>query len=150
MGQRNTPSLFGASVIDAIPDAAILANERNQGLKIGMAVLGGEQLPAGRAAKLSRKRVGKFGWKANIGTLSEFVRVACANELGLGNPLQAQPASLSQPEYRPRGLDLTDQQCDQMTAFIASLPRPQEVIPPPRPRPPAPPQAKSTSSKSAA
>jgi CxxC motif-containing protein (DUF1111 family) len=79
---------------------------------------------------LSRKRVGKFGWKANIGTLSEFVRVACANELGLGNPLQAQPASLSQPEYRPRGLDLTDQQCDQMTAFIASLPRPQEVIPP--------------------
>jgi hypothetical protein len=61
--------------------------------------------------------------------LSEFVRVACANELGLGNPLQAQPASLSQPQYRPRGLDLTDQQCDQMTAFIASLPRPEEVIP---------------------
>jgi CxxC motif-containing protein (DUF1111 family) len=61
--------------------------------------------------------------------LSEFVRVACANELGLGNPLQAQPASLSQPDYRPRGLDLTDQQCDQMTAFIASLPRPREVIP---------------------
>ena len=78
---------------------------------------------------MSRKRVGKFGWKANIGNLSEFVRVACANELGLGNPLQAQPASLSQPDYRPRGLDLTDQQCDQMTAFIASLPRPREVIP---------------------
>jgi CxxC motif-containing protein (DUF1111 family) len=129
IGQRNTPSLFGASVIDAIPDAAILANERNQRMRLGMAVFNGEQLPAGRAAKLSRKRVGKFGWKANIGTLSEFVRVACANELGLGNPLQAQPASLSQPNYRPRGLDLTDQQCDQMTAFIASLPRPQEVTP---------------------
>ena len=57
------------------------------------------------------------------------MRVACANELGLGNPLQAQPASLSQPDYRPRGLDLTDQQCDQMTAFIASLPRPREMIP---------------------
>ncbi len=129
MGQRNTPSLFGASVIDAIPDAAILANERNQRLNVGLAVFKGEQLPAGRAAKLAHKRVGKFGWKANIGNLSEFVRVACANELGLGNPLQAQPASLSQPEYRPRGLDLTDQQCDQMTAFIASLPRPQEVVP---------------------
>jgi CxxC motif-containing protein (DUF1111 family) len=36
---------------------------------------------------------------------------------------------LSQPEYRPRGLDLTDQQCDQMTAYIALLPRPREVIP---------------------
>ena len=150
IGQRNTPALFGASVIDAIPDAAILANERNQHLKLGLSVLNGEQLPAGRAAKLSRKRVGKFGWKANIGNLPEFVRVACTNELGLGNPLQAQPASLSQPGYRPRGLDLTDQQCDQMTAFIASLPLPREVIPPPRPRPPAPSQAKSTSSKSAA
>ncbi len=130
IGQRNTPALFGASVIDAIPDAAILANERNQRVKLGLSVLNGEQLPAGRAAKLSRKRVGKFGWKANIGNLPEFVRVACANELGLGNPLQAQPASLSQPAYRPRGLDLTDQQCDQMTAFIASLPLPREVMPP--------------------
>jgi CxxC motif-containing protein (DUF1111 family) len=79
---------------------------------------------------LSRKRVGKFGWKANIGNLSEFVRVACANELGLGNPSQAQPASLSQPGYRLRGLDITDQQCDQMTAYIASLSLPREVIPP--------------------
>jgi CxxC motif-containing protein (DUF1111 family) len=129
IGQRNTPALFGASVIDAIPDAAILANERNQRLKLGMSALNGEAISAGRAAKLPRKRVGKFGWKANIGDLSEFVRVACANELGLGNPLQAQPASLSQPGYRPRGLDLTDQQCDQMTAYIASLPTPREVIP---------------------
>jgi CxxC motif-containing protein (DUF1111 family) len=129
IGQRNTPALFGASVIDAIPDEAILANERNQRVNFRMPGFNGEDVPAGRAAKLSRKRVGKFGWKANIGDLSEFVRVACANELGLGNPLQAQPASLSQPDYRPRGLDLTDQQCDQMTAFIASLPRPREVIP---------------------
>jgi CxxC motif-containing protein (DUF1111 family) len=129
IGQRNTPALFGASIIDAIPDEAILANERNQRLKLRLANFDGEVLPAGRAAKLSHKRVGKFGWKANIGNLSEFVRVACANELGLGNPLQAQPASLSQPGYRPRGLDLTDQQCDQMTAYIASLPRPREVVP---------------------
>ncbi len=129
MGQRNTPALFGASVIDAIPDEAILANERNQRLKLRLSALNGEAVPAGRAARLSHKRVGKFGWKANVGNLPEFVRVACANELGLGNPLQAQPASLSQPDYRPRGLDLTDQQCDQMTAFIASLPRPREVIP---------------------
>jgi CxxC motif-containing protein (DUF1111 family) len=129
IGQRNTPALFGASLIDAIPDAAIVANERNQRMKLGLSALSGEQIPAGRAAKLSRTRIGKFGWKANIGNLSEFVRVACASELGLSNPLQAQPASLSQPEYRPRGLDLTDQQCDQMTAYIASLPRPREVIP---------------------
>ena len=129
IGQRNTPALFGASVIDAIPDAAILANERNLPRTLRLAVLSGEAVTNGRAARLPRKRVGKFGWKANIGNLSEFVRVACANELGLGNPLQAQPASLSRPDYRPRGLDLTDQQCDLMTAYIASLPAPREVIP---------------------
>jgi len=55
--------------------------------------------------------------KQNVGSLSEFVRVACANELGLGNPAQAQPVSLSKRSYRPRGLDLTDQQCDQITAL---------------------------------
>ena len=129
VGQRNTPALFGASVIDAIPDEAILANERNQRLKSGLFDINGDIVPAGRAARVGHNRVGKFGWKANIGNLSEFVRVACANELGLGNPFQAQPVSLSKPDYRPRGLDLTDQQCDQMTAFIASLPRPQEVTP---------------------
>ena len=42
IGQRNTPALFGASVIDAIPDAAILANERNQRLKLRLSVLNGE------------------------------------------------------------------------------------------------------------
>jgi CxxC motif-containing protein (DUF1111 family) len=129
IGQRNTPALFGASVIDAIPDAAILANERNQRLQLGLSALNGGATTAGRAAKLPRKQVGKFGWKSNIGNLPEFVRVACASELGLGNPLEAQPASLSQPGYRPRGLDLTDQQCVQMTAYIASLPMPREVIP---------------------
>jgi len=129
IGQRNTPALFGASVIDAIPDAAILANERNQRLKLGLSAINGASTTAGRAAKLSRNRVGKFGWKANIGNLPEFVRVACANELGLGNPLQAQPASLQQPGYRPRGLDLTDQQCDQMTAYISTLLPPREVTP---------------------
>jgi CxxC motif-containing protein (DUF1111 family) len=129
IGQRNTPALFGASIIDAIPDEAILANERKQRPTLGLVGLNGEQFPTGRAARLAHKRVGKFGWKANIGNLSDFVRIACANELGLGNPLQAQPASLSKPDYRPRGLDLTDRQCDQMTAYIASLPRPREIVP---------------------
>jgi CxxC motif-containing protein (DUF1111 family) len=129
IGQRNTPALFGASVIDAIPDEAILANERKQRGTFGLVGRNVEEIPAGRAARLAHKRVGKFGWKANIGNLSEFVRIACANELGLGNPLQAQPASLSNPGYRPRGLDLTDQQCDQMTAYIATLPRPREIVP---------------------
>ena len=33
------------------------------------------------------------------------------------------------PSYQPRGLDLTAEQCDQITSFVASLPRPTERLP---------------------
>jgi CxxC motif-containing protein (DUF1111 family) len=126
--QRNTPALFGANLIDAIPDRLIIANERKQRLKWGLSDSDTDDFPVGRAIRLAEGRVGKFGWKANVGSLSEFVRVACANELGLGNPAQAQPVSLTKSDYRPRGLDLTNEQCDQITAFVASLPQPKEVV----------------------
>jgi CxxC motif-containing protein (DUF1111 family) len=61
--------------------------------------------------------------------LSEFVEAACANELGLSNPHHAQPAPLSRPGYVSARLDLTQEQCDQITSFVASLPRPIERIP---------------------
>jgi len=57
------------------------------------------------------------------------VQAACANELGLSNPGQAQPAPLTGKEYFSPGLDLTQKQCEQMTAFVASLPRPVERVP---------------------
>ncbi len=129
ISQRNTPALFGANLIDAVPDRLIIANERKQRLKWGLSDSDTDDYPVGRAIRLSEGHVGKFGWKANVGSLSEFVRVACANELGLGNPAQAQPVSLSKTAYRARGLDLTNEQCDQITAFVASLPQPKEVVP---------------------
>ena len=41
----------------------------------------------------------------------------------------AQPNSLARPGYQPRGLDLSLEQCDQLTQFVASLPRPVERVP---------------------
>jgi CxxC motif-containing protein (DUF1111 family) len=73
--------------------------------------------------------VGRFGWKGQSSSLASFVRAACANELGLGNPGQEQPRPLGRPDYQPPGLDLTDEQCDQLTAFVANLPRPDERLP---------------------
>src|SRR5580704_12939476 len=127
--QRNTPALFGADLIDAIPDRVIIANERTQRLKWGLADSDTDDFPVGRAIRLSEKQVGKFGWKAHVGSLSEFVRVACANELGLGNPFKAQPVSMAKTDYRSNHLDLTDKQCDQITAFVAALPHPREIVP---------------------
>ncbi len=129
ISHRNTPALFGANLIDSIPDRVIIANERKQRVAWGLADSDTDDYPVGRALRLANGHVGKFGWKAQIGTLGDFVRAACANELGLGNPTNAQPASLRKRDYRAPGLDLTEQQCAQITAFCASLPRPVEAVP---------------------
>jgi CxxC motif-containing protein (DUF1111 family) len=127
ISQLNTPALFGAKMIDDLPEGAILANEKAQKLRYAMAPAGGTTYPVGRATRTANGRIGRFGWKAQTPTLSAFVRAACANELGLSNPSQAQPVSLRNTGYQaPPSLDLTDMQCDQLTAFVGSLARPIE------------------------
>jgi CxxC motif-containing protein (DUF1111 family) len=129
LSQRNTPALFGAGLIDSIPDRIIIANERQQRLRHGMAASDSETVPVGRALRLANGQIGRFGWKAHTAHLADFVQAACANELGLGNPGRQQPTSLADELYKAPGLDLTQKQCDQITAFVAALPRPVERMP---------------------
>jgi CxxC motif-containing protein (DUF1111 family) len=129
ISQLNTPALFGTKQIDDLPESAILANAKAQRIRYAMAPPGGTEYPVGRATRTASGKLGKFGWKAQTATLGAFVRAACANELGLGNPAQAQPTPLFDPSYTPTGLDLTDQQCDQLTAYVASLGQPVEKVP---------------------
>jgi CxxC motif-containing protein (DUF1111 family) len=129
VSQRNTPALFGAKLIDQINERDIIALERQQRLRWNGVPGETETSPVGRAPRLAGGKIGKFGWKGQSASLSDFVVAACANELGLGNPSQAQPAPLGKPSYKPVGLDLTTEQCDQITAFVASLPRPSERPP---------------------
>jgi len=129
VSQRNTPALFGAKLINEIPESVIIAGERSQRVRWGMASAQDENLPVGRASHLADGRVGRFGWKGQSASLSDFVQAACANELGLGNPGQAQPRPLGNPGYQAAGLDLTLEQCDQLTSYVASLDRPMERLP---------------------
>jgi CxxC motif-containing protein (DUF1111 family) len=126
ISQLNTPALFGIKMIDDLPEGVILANEKAQRLRYAMAPAGGTVYPVGRATRTASGRIGRFGWKAQTASLAAFVRAACANELGLSNPSQEQPVALSKPAYTAPGLDLTDQQCDQLTAFVGALSRPEE------------------------
>jgi CxxC motif-containing protein (DUF1111 family) len=130
VSQVNPPALFGARLIDAVPDRILIAAEWKQRLKWGNAPTKKDELPVGRVSRMPDGRIGKFGWKAQTATLADFVQAACANELGLGNPNIPQPTPLGKPDYKPRGLDLTQQQCDEITAFVASLDQPTEVMPP--------------------
>lgn len=129
ISERNTPALYGAGLIDAIPEREIVAAARKQLIESGLAGADSESLPVGRVSRLPDGRIGRFGWKGQTASLGDFVRAACANEVGLGNPAKSQPAPMGRPDYKPPGLDLTNEQCEQITAFVASLPQPVEKQP---------------------
>jgi CxxC motif-containing protein (DUF1111 family) len=121
--QRGTPALFGAGLIDQIPEEAIqeiaksqARAQRHDGIKGQMALaIGGT--------------AGKFGWRGQTASLKEFVMGACANELGLEVPGHAQGIDPLDPTYHVKGNDLTQEQCNALTAFVASLPRPAQRKP---------------------
>lgn len=126
--QRNTPALFGAGLIDSIPDAVLVKEAEQQSqqkTKTGI---------AGRVPRTAGGQVGRFGWRGDTATLHEFVLAACANELGLevrghrqsASPDDPQPAvpAFAQQEVDEKRFDLTDDQCRSMTAFVANLPAP--------------------------
>src|SRR5262249_15375476 len=74
-------------------------------------------------------RLGKFGWKAQFATLEEFVAAACANELGLGNPLMEQARPWKRGTYAKVNADLNSTQFRSLVAFVDTLPRPEEILP---------------------
>lgn len=129
LSQRNTPAIFGARLIEEIPDKVIEAEARRQRLKWAFLSSETEEAPVGRVSYLGGGKVAHFGWKGQTATLGDFVQGACANELGLSNPAAAQPTSLARSDYTGTGTDLTKTQCDQITVFCASLERPIEIVP---------------------
>ena len=119
--QRNPTALFGAGLIDGISDADIEAAAKVKHPRFGEI--------AGRVSRLKDKRVGRFGWKSQTASLSDFVLTACAVELGLEVPDHHQGGSPAHPEARPKGLDLNADECASLVAYVADLPRPSQRKP---------------------
>lgn len=126
--KRNTPPLFGAGLIDAIPDKVLDDVAADQAKSAGDAPRRSgfdEPLPVkGRVARLKDGHVGRFGWKASVASLREFTLQACSSELGLEVPGFARAAPPWKSDYKAPGIDLTREQCDTLTRFVSSLPRP--------------------------
>jgi RNA polymerase sigma factor (sigma-70 family) len=118
LAERNTPALFGTGRIDEIPFDVLIAAAVRQPAEV-----------RGRLGRTREGRIGRFGWKAQIPSLHEFVRVACANELGLEVPGHSQPASPLAPTRKAKGLDLTESDCDALVSYIRALPAPVVVDP---------------------
>jgi len=74
---RNAMTLRGNGLLDTIALGDMVANMATQ-----------PQAVRGRPNILPDGRVGKFGWKANVATLVEFMGNAFRNEMGITNPLE--------------------------------------------------------------
>jgi CxxC motif-containing protein (DUF1111 family) len=127
--------LFGAGLVEAIPDAAILAfedptDDNGDGI-------------SGRAARIvdiatGQIRVGRFGWKAQHATLLAFGADAYRNEMGITNDLFPaelasgvhpdrmrqcdpipDPEDIRDPRTNRRGID----NFESFMKFLAPLPR---------------------------
>jgi mono/diheme cytochrome c family protein len=128
----NSIALFGAGWIDRISGKSIVHQSRSR----SFAAIGKELLAdlngirPGRPRVLPDGRIGKFGWKAQFATLEEFVASACANELGLGNPMMEQAKPWAHVAYDKVKADLDRTQFRSLVAFVDTLPRPTAVVPP--------------------
>ncbi|MCG5053582.1 MAG: hypothetical protein KA712_11530 [Myxococcales bacterium] len=78
---RQTPTLFGLGLAGRIPEAQLVA-------RADPFDADGDGI-SGRVHRLPDGRLGRFGWKADVPSLAEFVRDALTNELGLTLPPEA-------------------------------------------------------------
>ncbi len=116
--QRNSIALFGAGLIDAIPNSVIEAAAKTR-----------EDFPeiSGRVARLKEGQIGRFGWKAQKANLHDFTMTACAVEIGLNVPDHPQAGVPHRPDYQPTGFDLNRDECRELVQFLKDLPAPTRI-----------------------
>jgi len=91
---RNSTPLFGAGLIEAIPDATILENMSRNGGRPNYVF----------NPDTGKTELGRFGWKAQVATLHQFAGDAYLNELGVTSP-SFPHENLPQGEPIPSGCD---------------------------------------------
>jgi CxxC motif-containing protein (DUF1111 family) len=75
---RQTPHLFGLGLLESVPEAAILANADPDDVD-------GDGI-SGKPSYVDGMLLSRFGWKAQVPTIDEFIRDAVTAELGMTLP----------------------------------------------------------------
>lgn len=118
---RQPPTCLGLGLVDRISDEVLLANADPDDLD-------GDGI-SGRA-RMVNGRVGRFGHKAGVPTLSDFVADALLNELGLTvNPVHSLFGGNSDTDA-VGDPEVSDQEFQDLTFFLAHLAPPPRVVPP--------------------
>lgn len=125
VGLRSTPDVFGFGLLDAIPDATVLAladpDDRD-----------GDGI-SGRAHLLPGGHVGRFGRKAAVSSLRAFNEGAVLTELGLTTSKLPEENSIAGATL-PQGVDPTDEP-EMPDADVAAIDDYVRFLAPPAPAP---------------
>lgn len=118
----NTTALFGTGQIDKLQEETLVAIAKEQPVEL-----------RGRVPYTAQRTLGRFGWKGQNETLLAFNNGACAAELGLDtHKLRQAKAPEIGKDVKPyanqfnisKGLDVSDNEIQAMTDYVASLPAP--------------------------
>jgi CxxC motif-containing protein (DUF1111 family) len=129
---RQPTPVFGLGLVEAIPDAVIVENgHADLALKQPLGIGGTPQ-------SVIDGRIGRFGWKAQRGDLTQFAAEAYLVEMGITSELHPQeldPTPSCQfapvPNSMPEGTDPSD--VELFADFMRGLAPPQPVLPRPSP-----------------
>ena len=117
--QRQTPSVFGGGLIDAIPDGEILLNEDPMDSN-GDGVFGvARMLAVGGAME-----VGRFGWKSQVPRMMDFVRDAMGGEIGLTVPDNGRGFGMLADADNVPDPEISNADLDDITFFLNNLAAP--------------------------
>ncbi|MSR60864.1 MAG: hypothetical protein EXS08_00260 [Planctomycetes bacterium] len=120
--QRQTPSILGDGLIEELDAAVILANEDPLDAD-GDGIRG----VARRLVIDGKTELGRFGWKAQVPTLSDFVRDALGGELGLTSPADARGFALTSDTDAHADPEIQTAEADDMAYFLTNLAAPERV-----------------------
>jgi CxxC motif-containing protein (DUF1111 family) len=120
--QRQTPSIFGLGLLDSVPDAVILANaDPGDGNGDGIFGVAHVKLISGNP------EVGRFGWKAQVPKLADFVRDAMGGENGITTPDDGRGFALVTDSDTVSDPEFSELQVGDLAFFLENLAAPVRV-----------------------
>lgn len=118
--QRNTPTLLGMGPIDEIFESSILANEDPTDMN-GDGVFGVARI----VDPGTGDEVGRFGWKAQIPTLKDFVKDALGQENGITTPADGRGFAVTSDNDTVLDPEFDQPKVDDIAFFLTNLAPPQ-------------------------
>ncbi len=114
--QRQTPTNLGIGLIDQIPDWVILANQDPSDLN-GDGIFGVARI----LTIQGQPEVGRFGWKAQVPHIKDFVRDAMGGELGITTPDDGRGFAFVTDADTVADPELSQADTDAMIFFLRNL-----------------------------